>query len=123
MKFETLVLELNKIAVALQTAKLSTATYEVYWEHFQGEVDEDFSRACAAAREHCDYFPTIKQLRAFLPDRRARAALEQTDRLIARQQLVGRKAWETWPRRIGPEDPTPVAELVGAWMEPPDEVH
>lgn len=119
MKYETLVLELNKIAVALQTAKLSTATYEVYWEHFAGEADEDFTRACFRAQGECEFFPTIKQLRMYLPDRRARAAVEATDRYL-RQLTAPRKPW---PARIGPEDPTPAAELVGKYLVPPDEVH
>jgi hypothetical protein len=123
MTYETLVLELNKTAAAMQTAKLSTASYELYWEHFGGEADEDFARACFLAREACDYFPTIRQLRAFLPDRRARVSLQTTGAQIARQRLAAMKAYDSWPRRLGRQDPTPACELVGVWMGPAPTAH
>jgi hypothetical protein len=106
--------EMSKTAGAFR-AELGEFGIEAYWEAFQTETDQDFAQACRRAREECDFMPTIKALRQFLPDRRARAAVEATDRYLREnQQLSERLA--PWPRRIEPE-PTPVAELVAPYLE------
>lgn len=118
MNRAVLVIELNKTSAVFR-CELSAPAYEGYWEAFHLETDADFARACRRAREELDFMPTIKQLRMYLPDRRVRAAVEATNRYL-RQLTAPRKPW---PARIGPDDPTPVAELVGKYLVPPDEVH
>jgi hypothetical protein len=118
MKRETLVMELNKTAAVFR-CPLSTLAIDGYGEAFEGVPDADFVRACRRAREECDFMPTIKQLRAFLPDRRGQAAIEETNRWLARNAASRPKSWP----RLGPTEPTPVGELVGRYLDPPDKVH
>jgi len=111
--------ELSRTVGAFR-AELDEFGIEAYWEAFQTETDADFSNACRRAREECDFMPTIKELRKFLPDRRARAAKEETDRWLRRNEQLSAKARASW-RQLGPDEPTPVGELLGPWMEPPTE--
>jgi len=108
--------ELAKTAGAFR-AELGEFGIEAYWEAFCTETDADFARACRLAREQCEFMPTIRELRRFLPDRTSRKAIEATDRYIRQQQLAAAKAHASWPARIGPQDPTPVAELVGQYLD------
>ena len=111
--------ELAKTAGAFR-AELGEFGIEAYWEAFETETDADFVQACRRAREECDFMPTIKELRKFLPDRRARLVRQQTERWLAENAAHSRK--RPWPR-LGPTEPTPVAELVAPHMKPPDRIH
>ncbi len=124
MTYKLLVLELNKTAAVFRT-ELTTLGIDGYWEAFERDDDGDFVTACRRARAECDYMPTIKQLRMFLPDRRAKAAMAATERYLKREQRDASKL-APWPtdrperrRRLEPGEPTPVGELVGPYLEPP----
>lgn len=120
MTREQFALELNMTASVLPPrTELSVLALDAYWQAFRTESHTDFSRACRRAREELDYMPTIKQLRTFLPSRASRTAIEATDRYLRDMHQIAARARTTWPARIGPSDPTPVAELVGPWLEPP----
>ena len=123
MNRSLLVVELNKTAAVFRV-ELSAPAYEGYWEAFAAESDADFTRACFRARAECDFFPTIRELRKFLPSRESRRAVAETDRYLRHMRQIGAKAAASWPARIGPSDPTPVAELLGPYLqEPAKEVH
>jgi hypothetical protein len=119
MIFETLALELNKTAAVFRS-ELSALAIDGYWEAFERDSDDDFVKACRRARAECDFMPTIKQLRSFMPDRRGLAAIGATERYLRRnRQLAERQA--PWPRRLA--EPTSVAELAAPYLEPPDKIH
>lgn len=119
MKRETLVLELNKTAAVFRSP-LSTLAIDGYAEAFEDACEADFVRACRRARQECEFMPTIKQLRQFLPDRRGEAAIAETNRWLA-QSAAHRP--RNWPR-LGPSEPTPVADLVAPYLgPPPDKIH
>ncbi len=117
MNRKTFAVELSKTAGAFR-AELGDFGIEAYWEAFEDETDAEFVQACRRAREECDFMPTIKELRKFLPDRRARAVREETKLWLAKNASYSRK--KPWPR-LG--EPTPVAELVAPYLGPTTEKH
>jgi hypothetical protein len=94
--------ELNLMAAALR-GLVTDPLIAVFWEEFQHVSLEDWRAACRKARRSLDFFPSVRELRSFLPYReRPNPELERL--------LMPYQRRETWPAQplIGtPEFPRP----------------
>ncbi len=90
MRKDVFAVELNKTAAVFRT-ELNEALMAGYWEAFSDQTDDGFTGACKRARVECDFFPTIKELRRFLPVRPP-----PVDPLVTRL-LTPWEPQETWP--------------------------
>lgn len=95
--------ELNMLAAALK-GLVTEPMLMVFWEEFGAESIGDWRAACHKARRTLDFFPSVHELRAFLP-----ARPRPIDPLVKRL-LTPYERKEPWPAHplIGtPEFPAP----------------
>lgn len=82
--------ELNMLAAALK-GLVTEPMLMVFWEEFGAESLSDWRVACVKARRSLDFFPSVREMRSFLP-----AKPRPIDPLVARL-LAPYERKEPWP--------------------------